>query len=247
MNNPFSLENKTILVTGASSGIGRACAIAFAQAGARCIITARNEERLIVTFSSLIGNEHQMFLADLSNDEERNSLLSNIEKVDGVVLNAGINDKSLVKFIKSDYINRMITTNFSSTALLLQGLLKGKKIVRGGSIVIMSSISAFFPSISNAMYGATKAALNQFAKVLSLEVMSQCIRVNCVEPAFVETEILRAYALQDNIDAIREQNFNGRFTTPEEIAYTCQYLLSDAAKMITGTTLVIDGGYTIKK
>lgn len=247
MANPFSLEGKTILITGASSGIGRACAVVCASAGAKCILTARNKDRLKATLDSLAGEEHLMFLADLTKDDDRRALISALEKVDGVILNAGINDKSLVKFLKEDFICKMLNTNFTAAAMLAQGLLKGKKLNAGGSIVFMSSISAFFPSITNAMYGATKAAINQFARVLSLEVMPQRIRVNSIEPAFVETEMLHAYALQDNINAIREQNFNGRFTTPEEVAYACQYLLSDAAQMITGTTMVIDGGYTIKK
>ena len=245
--NPFTLEGKIVLITGASSGIGRACAKVCAEAGATCILTGRNEDRLKATLDSLSGTGHRMIPADLTKGTERDALVASVEKIDGIVLNAGINDKSLVKFLKEDFVAKMLDTNFTAAAMLVQRLLKGKKLNAGGAIVFMSSISAFFPSITNAMYGATKAALNQFARVLALEVMPQRIRVNCIEPAFVETEMLQAYALQDNINAIRETNFNGRFANPEEIAYACQYLLSDATQMITATTLVIDGGYTLKK
>lgn len=247
MYNPFSLEGKTILVTGASSGIGRACAIECSKQGAKCIISARNEERLLETKSSMVGDNHQIILADLTDDNALDTLVTSIDKVDGVVLNAGINDKSLIKFIKGDFVYKMLETNFVVQVKLIQALLKKKKIQNGASIVFMSSISAYFPTISNAMYGATKAALNQFAKVLALEVKPQCIRVNCIEPAFVETGILDKYEQQLGLDAVRTNFFNGRFAQPEEIAWSVIYLLSDATKMITGTTLVIDGGYTLGK
>lgn len=247
MYNPFSLEGKTILVTGASSGIGRACAIECSKQGARCVISARNEERLQETKSAMVENEHQIVMADLTNDATLDAMVAAIDKVDGVVLNSGINDKSLIKFLKGDFIDKMLDANFTAQVKLIQTLLKKKKIQNGGSIVFMSSISAFFPTISNAMYGATKAALNQFAKVLALEVKPQCIRVNCIQPAFVETEMLNKYEQQMGLDAIRSNFFNGRFAQPEEIAWSVIYLLSDATKMITGTTLVIDGGYTLSK
>ncbi len=245
MINPFSLEGKTILVTGASSGIGRGIAIECSKMGAHIILTARNEERLKETLSLMDGVGHQIVVADLLDNTAVANLVNSIDKLDGVVLNAGINDKKLVKFIDEDFVNQMMSLNFTSTALLIQKLLKKKKINKEASIVIMSSVSAFYPSISNAMYGATKAALNQFAKVLALEVKSQNIRVNCIQPAFVETEMLQKYTLQDEISQIRASYMQGRFATPAEIGQITAFYLSDTTKLITGTSVVVDGGFTL--
>lgn len=245
MNNPFSLIDKTILITGASSGIGRACALICAEAGAKLIITGRNEERLSQTLNALSGEGHKIVIADLINESERQILVDAIDKADGVILNAGINDKSLVKFLKQEFVSNMMQINFTASVMLIQSLLKKKKLSNGCSIVLTSSVSAFYPTISNAIYGASKAALVQFARVLAKEVKTQNIRVNTIAPAMVETQMLQAYTLQDNINELRESNFNGRFIQPEEVAYACQYLLSDAAQMITGTNVVIDGGLTL--
>ncbi len=245
MNKPFSLIDKKILVTGASSGIGRACAIICAEAGAKLIISGRNEERLLQTLNTLSGNGHKMVIADLTNESERQILVDVIDKLDGVVLNAGINDKSLVKFLKPEFVDNMIQINFTANAMLIQNLLKKKKLSNGCSVILTSSVSAFYPTISNAIYGASKAALVQFARVLAKEVKPQNIRVNTIAPAMVETQMIQAYTLQDNIEEVREKNLNARFIKPEEVAYACQYLLSEAAQMITGANLVIDGGLTI--
>ena len=114
------------------------------------------------------------------------------------------------------------------------------------SVVFMSSVSAFYPSVSNAMYAASKAAVNQFAKVLALEVLTLKARVNCIQPAFVETEMIKKYTLDNVIDEIRANYPLGRFAKPEEIAYATIYYLSDASQLVTGTSLVIDGGYTLR-
>ncbi len=246
MINPFSLEGKTILVTGASSGIGRGVAIECSSIGARVILSARNEERLHETISLMEGDGHEIIVADLLDKTAVANLVNSIDKLDGVVLNAGINDKKLVKFIDETFVNQMMSLNFTSTALLIQQLLKKKKINKEASIILMSSVSAFYPSISNAMYGATKAALNQFAKVLALEVKAQNIRVNCIQPAFVETEMLLKYTLQDEIDEIRASYMQGRFATPAEIGQITAFYLSNATKLITGTSIVVDGGFTLQ-
>jgi NAD(P)-dependent dehydrogenase (short-subunit alcohol dehydrogenase family) len=246
MYNPFSLEGKTILVTGASSGIGRAIAIECSKSGATVYLTARNKERLEETMSSMETGEHRIITADLTNQQEIANLAETVEKLDGIVLNSGINDKSIIKKLDNEFISMMMDTNFSGPAMLMQALLKNKKINKTASIVFMSSISAFYPSVSNAMYAASKAAINQFAKVLALEVLTLKARVNCIQPAFVETEMLKKYTLDNVIDEIRANYPLGRFAKPEEIAYAALYYLSDASQLVTGTSLVIDGGYTLR-
>ena len=247
MNNPFSLEGKNILVTGASSGIGRATAIECSKYGAHLVITARNEERLNQTLQSMEGSDHKMITADLTYKEDIENLVNSIGCLDGIVLCAGINDKSLIKFISGEHLNSMLSTNLTGPVNFIQQIVKKKKLNKGASVVFISSVSAVLPSISNAMYASTKAAITQFSKVLALELMSQRIRVNCIEPSFVETEMLKKYALQDSIDEIRNNSPFGRFISPEEVAYTSIYLLSDASQLVTGTSILIDGGFLIKR
>ena len=245
--NPFSLEGKSVLVTGASSGIGKAVAQECAKCGAQLVLTARNEERLKATLDSLDGEGHSMIIADLTNQDELMTLVAQLEPVDGVVLCAGINDKSIIKFLNQEHVDKMLATNFTSPVYLSQMLTKKKKLNKESSIVFISSISAFYPSVSNAMYASSKAALSQFAKVLALELMPQKIRVNCIEPAFVETGMLNKYEISDKMDEIRANAPFGRFLEPAEVAQAVIYLLSDATKLITGSNLVMDGGFLIKR
>ena len=245
MYNPFSLEGKTILVTGASSGIGRATAIECSKAGAKVYLTARNEERLQLTMDEMCGAGHTIIRADITCLEDIHNLVDGVDSLDGIALNAGINDKMIIKKIDADFIWKMMSTNFNGPAVLMKSLLKAKKINKQASIVFMSSVSAFYPSVSNALYGASKAALNQFAKVLALEVLPLKARVNCIQPAFVETEMIQKYG-EETIEEIRKNYPLGRFANPEEIAKATVFYFSDAAQLITGTSLVIDGGYTLR-
>ena len=245
--NPFSLEGKSVLVTGASSGIGKAVAEECAKCGAKAVLTARNEERLKATLDSLEGDGHSMVIADLTNQEELMALVGQLVSLDGVVLCAGINDKSIIKFLNQEHVDKMLATNFTSPVYLSQMLSKKKKLNKEASVVFISSISAFYPSVSNAMYASSKAALSQFAKVLALELMPQKIRVNCIEPAFVETGMLNKYEISDKMDEIRANAPFGRFLEPKEVAQAAIYLLSDATKLMTGSNLVMDGGFLIKR
>ena len=245
MYNPFTLEGKTILVTGASSGIGRSICIECSKAGANVILTARNTERLQETQSLMTPGNHKIIEADLTIAENIQKL-SDIDTVfDGVVLVSGINDKMIIKKLDETFVSKMMVTNFSGPALLMQALLKKKRLNKCASIIFISSVSAFYPSVSNAMYAASKAALNQFAKVLSLEVIPLKARVNCIEPAFVERNMINKYG-EDVLNQIRSNYPLGRFAKPEEIAYATIYYLSDASMMVTGSSLVIDGGYTLR-
>lgn len=246
MNNTiFSLEGKNILVTGASSGIGKATAIECSKMGANVFLSARNKERLEQTLSEMASGNHRIITADMTHLEEIQKLAEELSVLDGIALIAGINDKMIVKKIDDEYVSKMLTTNLSGPAMLVKSLLKGKKIARQASIVFMSSVSAFYPSVSNALYGASKAAVNQFAKVLALEVLPLRARVNCIQPAFVETEMIQKYG-EDTLDEIRKNYPLGRFAKPEEIAQAVIYFFSDATQLITGTSLVIDGGYTLR-
>ena len=249
--NPYSLEGKTVLVTGASSGIGRTTAIECSKMGASVIITARNEERLKATLESLntdFGQTHQMILADLSSDTGVNALVDELPHLDGVSLNAGIVKTLPVKFINKDDLTEVLNVNMMGPILLAQRLLKKKKITRGSSVVFTSSIGGVMIStVGNTMYGVSKGGLNAFMKGMALEMASIGIRSNSVNPGFVATNILSAGTISEedlkkNVAAYPL----GRFGKPEDIAYAIIYLLSDASSWVTGHTLVIDGGVILR-
>ena len=249
--NPFSLEGKTVLITGASSGIGRTTAIECSKMGASVIITARNEERLKATLESLsteLGQTHQMVLADLSSEEGVNALVDELPHLDGVSLNAGIVKTLPVKFINKDDLTEVLNVNMMGPILLAQRLLKKKKITRGSSVVFTSSIGGVMIStVGNTMYGVSKGGLNAFMKGMALEMASIGIRSNSVNPGFVATNILSAGTISEedlkkNVAAYPL----GRFGKPEDIAYAIIYLLSDASSWVTGHTLVVDGGVILR-
>lgn len=244
--NPFSLTGKAILVTGASSGIGKSCAIQCSKMGAKLIITGRNQERLGKTLGLLSGNAHQSIVGDLRDDNQIDALVESIETLDGIVFNAGINPKKLVKFIRKADIEDVFSINFTSPVLLVQRILKKKKFKRGASIVFMSSISTEYASISNSLYSASKGALNSFLRVLALEVAPQKIRVNAIQPGMVRTQMMEAYAIKEELEAWEKTYPLGRFGEPEDIAYACIYLLSDASQWMTGSVLTVDGGVTLR-
>lgn len=249
--NPFSLENKTILVTGASSGIGRATAVACSKMGASVIITARNEERLKGTLEMLAVSEnqhHELLIADLSTEEDVFDLVDRLPVLDGTSLNAGIVKTLPVKFINQVALSEVLNVNMVGPVLLVQRLLKKKKLKKGSSVVFTSSIGGVMIStIGNTMYGISKGGLNAFMKGLALEMASQGIRSNSVNPGFVATNILSAGTISE-VDL--EKNMKayplGRFGAPEDIAHAIIYLLSDASSWVTGHTLVVDGGVTLK-
>ncbi|MBA4322787.1 MAG: 3-oxoacyl-ACP reductase [Odoribacter sp.] len=246
MDQVFTLKNKTVLITGASSGLGRSIAIECSRAGAGLIITGRNSERLEITFSALTGGNHLRIMADLGSEVEIKKLADQLPQLNGIVHCAGINTKSPVKFLSEEKIDEIMKTNFYAPALLSQALLKQKKIQKLASIVMISSIASSYATVSNAAYASSKGALNSFVRVLALELAAQKIRVNGIQPGMVQTEILNAYDLQDELKESEKSYPLGRFGKPEDIAYAAIFLLSGAAEWITGTSLVIDGGITLR-
>ncbi len=245
--NPFSLEGKTILVTGASSGIGRATAIVCSKMGATLLITGRNENRLNDTFSSLEGEGHKMTIADLSSTEGREQLLENVEKLDGVVHCAGISGHKVFQFLKESEIEGMFEINFNTPLLISRDLVKKKKINKGGSIVFITSTSGILSSyMGGCLYSSTKGALNGLIKGMALELASKSIRVNSVMPSMVSTPIMDGGQLtEEQFEEDKKRYPLKRYGYPEEVAYAVVYLLSDASAWTTGTNLLMDGGRSI--
>ena len=248
MNNPFSLEGKTILVTGASSGIGRATAIACSQMGAVVVVTGRNESRLQETLDALEGSGHQMIVADITNDDQIDYLVDQIPAINGLVNNAGITETCPTQFIKRDKLNRVMEVNTIAPILLTQRILKKKKLGKGGSIVFTCSISGTCVcGGGNVLYSASKGAIHGFMKNAALDLAHKGIRVNDVCPGMIDTHILDAGTISEEQLEIEAQRYPmKRFGKPEEVAYGIIYLLSDASSFVTGSSIVIDGGFTLQ-
>lgn len=247
MYNPFSLEGKVILVTGASSGIGRATAIECSKLGAKLVITARNEERLKESICLLKGEGHHYIVADLSNQEEIDKLVLKIPVINGVVNNAGFNIVKLIPFIKSEDLSMMLKLNLEAPILLTNEIVKKKKIAKDSSIVFVSSIGKYIVAPGNSIYSTTKGGISAFMKNAALDLAGKKIRCNAVLPGMVETPlILDGKTLTDEqLETNRGLYPLKRFGNPEEVAYAIIYLLSDASAWVTGTELVVDGGRSL--
>ena len=248
MKNPFSLEGKRILVTGAASGIGRCTAIKASEMGANLILVDLNEEKMQETLGMLAPGDHSMFAADLTKTASLEELAASIEPLDGLVNCAGIGLTLPFKFCGEEELKRVMAINFFAPVLLTQTLVKKKKISKGASIVYMASIDGTVTGhIGNSMYSATKGAILGSVRSQALEMASRGVRVNCVSPARVNTPLIqnRNNISEEQVKANMELYPMKRYAEPEEIAYYIIYLLSDASTYTTGSNLVIDGGFTI--
>lgn len=241
--NPFSLEGKTILVTGASSGIGRGVAVACSKMGATIILNGRNQMKLSASLAQLAEGCHRVIVADLTDGESVSKMITELPALDGVVHCAGIGQRVLCKVANEQDVDTVMDANFKGPVLLQSELLRHKKINKGASIVFIASISTWSPSIGNAFYSASKGAIVSYANCLALELAPRKIRVNCISPAMVWTDLI----LQEGVDKEQlkedEQKYPlKRYGTPEDIAKLAIYMLSDASTWMTGSNVKISGG-----
>lgn len=241
--NPYSLEGKTVLVTGSSSGIGQATAIECAKLGAKVIITGRNEQRLAETYSRLEGDGHQKVAADIIMEEDRQQLVSELPPLDGFVCNAGITRRKPVGYVKEEELREVFTTNTFAAFMLTKAIMRAKKVNRDGSLVFMSSMAARQVTPGNSMYAASKAAIESFSRSCAQEYASKGIRSNAILPGMVETPLTMAGMLSaEDIERDKQHYMLKRYGKPEEIAWAVIFLLSDASKWITSTSLIVAGG-----
>lgn len=247
MFNPFTLKGKTVFVSGASSGIGKAIAIECSKMGAVMIITGRNSERLAETFSLLEGSGHMQIVADLQTDNGIKEIVDTLPSVDGVVHCAGIAKPMPFQYAGKEVINDVMGINFNSPAILSQQLLKNKKINRSGSIVFISSISGVFCSaVGSSVYSASKGAINGLVKGMAIDLAPKMIRVNTVNPGMINTNIYSEGVItEEQLKEDMNRYPLKRYGKPEEVAYLVIYLLSDASSWVTGSAMLIDGGYTL--
>ena len=243
--NPYSLEGKTILVTGAAGGIGRATSLECAKLGARLVLTDINEAGLAETLSQLPGEGHSYVVTNLTVQEELDTLVAGLPQLDGFVSNAGVTKPTPVKFINKDDLERIMSINTFAPIYLTQRLLKKKKFNTGASLVFTVSVGGVYTTApGNAMYGASKGALQVFVRNVALEGAPR-IRCNSVNPGMVNTNLAgRSYSDEDRARDIETYPMK-RYGEPRDVALAIVYLLSDASSWVTGHSLIIDGGKTL--
>ncbi len=238
--NPFSLAGKTVLVTGASSGIGHATAVECSRMGARLCITGRDAGRLDETFRALEGEGHLQLTADLTDERQIADLVARLPMLDGVVHAAGITRFMPVKHIGMDDIREIFDTNFNAIVLLNGQLLNAKRLNAGISFVFISSLMHITNSVPGyTLYSSSKGALICASKVLALELSSLKGRSNIISPAATDTPMVEPYEDYLEKDNARYPLGYGK---PEDVAWACIYLLSDAARWVTRSEFVIHGG-----
>jgi NAD(P)-dependent dehydrogenase (short-subunit alcohol dehydrogenase family) len=242
MNNLFDIKNKNILITGASSGIGREIAINLNTLGANVIITGRNDQRLNETKDYLVYSPIESYSCDLSKEDEIKKLVTSLPQLDGVVFCAGVVEYYPIKFINTEKINNIFSVNLNSQILLTQQLIKNKKLKPNGSLVYISSIASKIGVAGTALYAASKAGLNGFVKVTASELSGQKIRANSICPGIIQTPMTeKAQNVNDDLG----KDYPLGLGEMIDVVGPCIFLLSNASKWITGTELILDGGLTL--
>ena len=237
------LQGKSVLVTGASSGIGMQASISISKQGGKLIITGRNEEKLKETMGLLEGNGHQMIAGDLIAEEDRDALFNIIPELDGVVHCAGIVGPTPAKYIRQDDIKKMLGINYRVPVLLMAGILQKKKLRLGASIIMMSSVVTKSPYYGGSLYAGSKGAIEAYTKTLALELVDRKVRVNCISPGLVNTPLITDPAKESNVEIVDDsiQRYITKYPMgigeAEDVANTIIFLLSEESRWISGTNI----------
>ena len=235
----YNFSGKTILITGASSGIGRNCAELLSSFGARLIITGKTSEKLEETFQHLKGENHIKFVADLTNENEIDELINILPEINGFVHSAGISTITPVRFIKQKQIRDIFSLNFESALLIVSKALAKKKIAKGGSLVFISSLVTTNPMFGGALYCSSKMALEGLSKTLAIELTPQLIRSNCISPAYVFSPMVdkaKEMMSEEFLEKFKSMHPRG-FGFPEDVSNIILSLLSEDSKWINGQNL----------
>jgi NAD(P)-dependent dehydrogenase (short-subunit alcohol dehydrogenase family) len=214
--------------------------------GAKVIVTGRNEERLNATLNELEGSGHSAFVADLINQEQRDLLATKLPVLDGIAHCAGVTLLHPFKFSDEKRYREVYAINVEAPLFLTQRLFKHRKLANGGSICFIASLGAFIGARGHSIYAGSKAAIVGIMRVLAHELAGNGIRVNCVSPGMVKTEVVEGFAQQVSAEVVAadEARYPLGYGTPEDVANTVIFYLAPASKWITGTNLIMDGGLT---
>ena len=242
----FTLNNKKILVTGASSGIGKVIAQELSKQGAILVLSGRNKARLEKTLNLLSGHGHKISICDITSPEDLDKLSSESEVFDGIIFCAGIINYMPAKYLDTQTFDDIINVNFKSQILLYQQLHKKKKIKKGASLVFISSVSALCGVAGTLAYSASKAAINSSVRVLATELSKLKIRVNSISPGLIDTPLLEVQELDQNSLNKELSKYPLGKGNAIDIANASIFLLSDASRWITGIDLIVDRGYLLK-
>jgi len=241
----FSLEGKRILVTGASSGIGRQIVITCDQMGAQLVLSGRHDKRLKETFSNLSGSGHSMVVADLTQKADVEQLVAQTGVVNGVVHAAGISKLVPFRLINQEHLDDMFASNTFAPILLTKALLSKKQIAAGGSILFIASVASHVGPMASSAYASSKSALLGMVRSLGQEVAKQKIRANCIAPGYVQTPLLEnLQGSGGNMEGLFDLTPLG-MGTPEDIANTAVFMLADASRWITRNYFIVDGGLSV--
>ena len=239
------LVGKHILVTGASSGMGRVFCQMIAKEGATVSLLARNEERLKETLSMMNGDGHQYYVCDLTEEEQIKATIAQLRPLDGVVFCAGINDYVPLKFVKQEKLDNIFQTNFFSQVILTQMLVKKKMVNKNASLVYISSLSSVLGVAGTLLYASSKAALNSAVRVIASEMAPQGVRANAICPGIVRTEMLSGTNIDEETFTKQEADYPLGLGTPEDVGHAVLYHLSDGSRWLTGNCMILDGGYSL--
>lgn len=249
VNAAFSLEGKVILITGASSGIGKQIAISVALLGARVVLLARGIDKLNATLDLLAGSGHMVLPVDITDDNALSSVMENMPLLHGVVHSAGILKLAPIKILDVGQLSEITMVNYLAPVNLVRQLMNKKKILPGCSVVFLTSVNGVYTAVKGfGAYAGSKAALNSICKVMALEYASKKIRFNTIVPGMIKTEMYHEMMLTVSEESVKADKLKyplGDYGEPEDVANAAIYLLSDASKWVTGTSLVVDGGLTI--
>lgn len=236
---PYGLVGKTILVTGASSGIGRAVAQRCAEAGASVVVTGRDADRLAQTLQALPGDGHRAMPADLVDPAALRALADGCGPLDGVVHSAGVRGLSPIRMAGEKFVRHVMQINYEVPVLLTQRLLHRNVLRDNASMIFMSSIAAHIGTVGVGIYSGSKAALVGTMRCLALEVAKRGMRANCLCPGLVETNLITE---DPGWFEGQKQRYPLGIGAPDDVAYACLYLLSDAGRKVTGIEFNMDGG-----
>lgn len=241
------LTGKNVLITGASSGIGKETALRLSRAGAKVFISGRNSERLSETYDSLEGSDHEMLVTDLTDERDINALAANVGEIDGLVHCAGIVGPTPAKFIRQENIDKLFRINYQVPVLLTGKILMKKKLKDNSSIVFISSVATKSPYFGGALYGSSKAALEAYSQSLALELVNRGIRSNILSPGLVRTKILTDPAKEGNPEIVDEsiQKYLKKYPMgigePADVANVILFLLADESKWVSGSNILLGG------